>query len=103
MSRHYCHAGFEGCVQRSRTRQSGTIVGVYHGAQAGLDDTGDPNVKWFTVSEDHNRLVGHPTLELARSHASDPQGWCGVCNGSEPADDPDWDADYPGAPAPEAS
>lgn len=46
--------------------------------------------RWQTVCEDHGYLISHQTLALARHHAPDPDGWCGICNGSE-ADDDDTD------------
>lgn len=65
----------------SRARTTGTIVGVYKALEAGLEDYG-----YATVCEDHGRLVIHDTRRLAFSHASQPEGWCGVCNGTEEPD-----------------
>lgn len=76
MPRPYSHNGFAGCVQQRRNRQTGTLIGVYHGVQAGLED--DPECPWCTVCEDHGSIVSHPTLALAKAHASWPE-WCSDC------------------------
>ncbi len=73
----YDHNGLAGCVEQRRNRITGFMVGVYHCVQAGMED--DPTIPWATVCEEHNMLVCHPTLALARSHAADPQGWCEDC------------------------
>lgn len=73
----YGFNGLAGCVQQRRARQTGTLVGVYHAIQAGIDS--DPAVPWFTVCEIHNNCVGHPSLRLAKDHAADPEGWCEDC------------------------
>lgn len=75
-----------GCRQAHYARENGALV-VVLGPEAGLDD--DPELPWWTVCLDHDRLVGHPTLALARSHAADPEGWCGVCAGTEDPDKED--------------
>lgn len=75
--KHYSHNDLAGCVQQRRAQQTGTLVGVYHAAQAGLED--DPSLPWATVCEVHGNLVCHSTLALARWHAVDPQGWCEDC------------------------
>lgn len=33
----YAHNGLAGCVQQRRARQTRTLVGVYHGEQAGME------------------------------------------------------------------
>jgi hypothetical protein len=71
-------------------RQTGTLVGVYHGVQAGMED--DPEIPWQTVCEVHHNLVGHPTLSLAMAHASDPRSWCEDCQ-ALPCEH-DWRAPY---------
>jgi hypothetical protein len=71
-----------GLVQLRRPmQQPNTLVGVYDARQAGLEDSG-----FATVCEAHGRLVIHDSRRLAASHATDPRGWCGVCNGTEPGD-----------------
>jgi len=76
-------AGFR---QAHYARTTGALVVVLDDREAGLD-SGDCVGRWVTLCDDHDRLVFHETLETACSQASDPGGWCGVCNGSEPADE----------------
>ena len=88
MPRHvkeYDFNGLAGCVQQRRNRITGTLVGVYHGEQSGMES--DPDNPWVTVCEDHGRIVAHPSLRLALEHAADPSGWCGDCNGNDPSED----------------
>lgn len=73
----YAHNGLAGCVQQRRARSTGTLVGVYHGVQSGMEtDAVEP---WLTVCEAHSSLVAHPTLALAKSWAADPTMWCEDC------------------------
>lgn len=74
--REYAFNGLAGCVAQRRSRLTGYFVGVYHAEQAGLDASGGP---WATVCEEHAHVVNHDTLNLARSHAGDPTGWCEPC------------------------
>lgn len=67
-------------------RSTGTLVGVYQAQEAGLEDDADAG-RYATVCEPHSRLVLHDTRQLAEDHATCPEGWCGVCSGSELADD----------------
>jgi hypothetical protein len=76
-----------GYRQAHYARQTDTLVVVVEAVPAGLDP-GDGDTKWYTICDDHNRLIGHSTLELAKSHASDPEGWCEVCNGNDTPDEP---------------
>jgi len=46
-------------------------------------DPGDGATKWYTICDDHDQLVGHETLAMAKHHASDPLGWCEVCSGAD--------------------
>lgn len=75
--RNYSFGGLAGCVAQSRARQTGLLVGVYHGVQSGLEC--DPELPWVTVCEHHHTLVGHPSLKLALAHSTDPAGWCEDC------------------------
>lgn len=77
VTRTYDAHGYAGCVSRSRSRQSGRLVGVYQGAQAGIED--DPAIPWVTVCEDHGSCVCHSTLALARAFAAYPLEWCEDC------------------------
>jgi len=73
----YSHDGLVGCVERRRSRHTGTEVGLYHGEQSGMER--DPESPWVTVCEVHNTLVAHASLALARSHLPRPDGWCDEC------------------------
>ena len=70
-----------GCIQLRYTRQTGTLVGVYASAEAGMEDYS--TLPWTTVCEEHNTLACHTTKKLALYHASDPRGWCEECRGKE--------------------
>ena len=63
-------------------RQTGTLVMVVDAEAQGLDP-GDGATKWYTICDDHDQLVGHETLAMAKHHASDPLGWCEVCSGAD--------------------
>jgi len=72
----YAFNGLAGCVTQSRSRLTGTLVGLYNAEQAGLDATaGD----WATVCEGHSTVVYHATLATARRSLPDPSGWCDCC------------------------
>lgn len=71
-----------GIRQAHFAQETGTLVVVVNAEEQGLDPAGGVT-KWYTICDDHNQLVGHRTLELAKSHASNPLGWCEVCNGSD--------------------
>lgn len=73
----YAHNGLAGCVQQRRAKSTGTLVGVYHGEQSGMET--DPAEPWLTVCEAHSSLVAHPTLALAKRHAPFPESWCEEC------------------------
>lgn len=77
----YGFNGLVGCVSQAKSRVTGTLVGVYHAGQAGMED--DPETPWATVCEEHNTLVCHPTLALAKVHAPDPTVWCDGCRGDD--------------------
>lgn len=68
--------GYVGLLQMRRARSTGTMVGVYNRDGMG---TGEDELKYTTVCEDHGTLVGHPSLALAKSHAPCPEGWCDEC------------------------
>ena len=60
-----------------RCRQMGTYVGLYHGAEAGIDP--DPQNPYVTVCEEHHTIASHPTRRLAERHLSYPAEWCDAC------------------------
>lgn len=68
-------------------RSTGTLVVVVDGFAAGIESPGMGAPRYFTVCDDHGRLVGHSTLKLARYHASAPEEWCGICSGTESPED----------------
>ena len=74
--RQYSEAGRAGCVQLRRSKRTGTMVGIYHTAQAEMDD--DPKNPWVTVCEDHGTFCTHAALRDAREHAPDVD-WCEAC------------------------
>jgi hypothetical protein len=71
-------AEYAGCRYASRSRDTGTLILVLNGGEAGLD-TDDGVLPWSTVCDEHGSVCGHSTLALARSHAHDPLGWCEDC------------------------
>lgn len=76
----YAAGGLAGCVAVTRARATRTRVQIFHAAQASLCPDGGP---WVTVCEPHGSICNHGTMEAARSHATDPAGWCEDCR--EPA------------------
>lgn len=78
MTKTYSFNGYAGCVSQQRSQQTGKLVGIYNGEQAGID-TDDGRAPWSTVCEEHGSVICHSTLALARSHAADPKGWCEDC------------------------
>ena len=70
-----------GCLIYRKARSTGTYVGLYRSAEAGMED--DPELPWSTVCEEHHTLVCHPTRKLAESHLSNPEGWCEECMESQ--------------------
>lgn len=78
MTKTYSFNDFAGCVSIKRSRQTGTLVGVYNAEQAGLDND-DGRAPWSTVCEKHGTIICHSTLSLAKGHAADPKGWCEDC------------------------
>jgi hypothetical protein len=60
-----------------KARETGTYVGVYSGLESGIDS--DEDNPWVTVCEEHDNLLSHPTLALAKAWASSPTTWCQDC------------------------
>ena len=75
--------GFAGCVQKTKNRKTGHMVGVYNAEQAGFDQDGGP---WAVICEKHDFLVNFTTLKMARSWASSPDVFCDVCREEHPDD-----------------
>jgi hypothetical protein len=76
----YDFDGYAGCVTLRRSRATGTLVGVYHAVQAGMED--DPETPWMAVCEEHSTLVGLHTLAAAMA-STDPREWCDDCRAAE--------------------
>ena len=79
----------DGLVRLSRARSTGTEVGLYRAAEAGLDPEGGP---WATVCEAHSAVVNHATRRDAQGWMSQPEGWCEDCRdalATGPADEAD--------------
>lgn len=77
----YGFKGLAGCVKQSRSRKTGTLVGLYHAEQAGLDV--GPDAPWATVCEAHGGIVGHSSAARAENSLPDPSGWCDACRAVE--------------------
>lgn len=75
--RQYSFKGLAGCVTQTKSRRTGTLVGIYHGLQSGLE--ADPECPWVTVCEAHGCLVSHGSLRLAKMSAPAPDDWCEDC------------------------
>ena len=69
---------YAGLVRYRRARSTGTHVGVYNGAVAGLDTDGG-EMPWSTVCEEHGGVVSHRTRADATSWAPRPEEWCPTC------------------------
>lgn len=68
---------FAGMVSYRRARTTGTHVGVYRAAEAGIED--DPTIPWATVCEEHAGVICHETRKLATEWAPHPEEWCRKC------------------------
>ncbi len=72
----YAFRGLLGCVTQVTSRVTGTKVGVYAAAQAGIES--DPDSPWASVCEPHDTCVTHATLEAAK-YSTNPLNWCDDC------------------------
>ena len=77
----YHHNGLAGCVEQWTCRATRTRCGLYHAAQAGMEDDPADGI-WATVCEEHSTLVLHMQLKLARTFR-DPRAWCDDCRAKE--------------------
>ena len=68
----------EGCLTLRRARATGTLVGLYRAAEAGMDPEAG---RYATVCEDHGVVVNHETRRLAESSLAHPDEWCQGCGG----------------------
>lgn len=70
-----------GRVELRRAHSTGTQVGLYRSAEAGLEQ--DPDLQWAVVCEDHGGIVCMETRANARTAMSCPDEWCPTCSGQE--------------------
>jgi hypothetical protein len=78
----YSFNNLAGCVTQTRSHRTGTLVGLYHSVQAGIED--DPETPWTTVCEKHGSCVCHATMGYARQSLPDPTHWCDDCRELHP-------------------
>lgn len=64
-----------GCIQESRSRLTGSEVGLYEAEPAGYDPEGG---RWVTVCHTHGTICNHETLVVARYHLPMCE-WCEDC------------------------
>jgi hypothetical protein len=80
----------------TRARETGTQVTTGHAVDMGLDPgeyNGVELTRWYNLCEVHGCIVGHQTLELAKSFAAAPTEWCEDCRDAvwvDPGDAPEW-------------
>jgi hypothetical protein len=79
-SKFYNHNGLSGCVNQWTARDTKTLIGLYHGVQAGMEVVQD--ALWCVVCEVHHTLVGHASLVEARRTRS-PRDFCDECRDNE--------------------
>ena len=77
MVKEYGFNGLAGCVTQFKSRDTGTLVGVYHGEQSGIEN--DPDTPWVSVCEVHGTCICHPSLRGALRTRS-PREFCDDCN-----------------------
>ena len=66
--------------QRRRNLQSGTTVEVLDSRHPDSEFEPEPANPWLTLCVTHGTLASHPTLQLARAHATGPTLWCSLCH-----------------------
>jgi len=71
-------------VQERRARSTGTLVRIEDNRDGSVD-LDDPN-PWFTICAEHGGVCSHPSLQLAREWASEPEGWCPDCQSANGVD-----------------
>lgn len=69
-----------GCVERKRSRETGTLTEVFIAAEQGID-VGD--CKYAVVCRDHGTLLGVDNLRDARYYRAHPTGFCEECRDAE--------------------
>jgi hypothetical protein len=65
-----------GCRMLSRSRVSGALIGLFHGAEAHLCTAGGV---WVTLCEDHTYVCNHDDYATARYWLARPHVWCPDC------------------------
>lgn len=76
-TKEYGFEGFAGCVTQSRSRVTGTLVGLYHSEQAGIES--DPATPWAVVCEKHATCVCVETLSVGYATLPNPCNFCDQC------------------------
>lgn len=66
-----------GCILLRKSRESGTVAGVYRADEAGIDGG-----KWATVCEDHGTILTTDTREQAVYAAAHTASFCDDCRGA---------------------
>lgn len=64
-------------LERRKRRSTGTVVSVVRGQL----DEGSPELRYWTICEDHGGIVGHALSADARGWAVEPECWCPTCQG----------------------
>ena len=65
-------------IQSRRARSTGATVEIWDNRDGSVDI--DDRNGWFTVCMTHDgALCSHPSLQLAREWAAEPEGWCEGC------------------------
>lgn len=64
-------------TQERRARSTGTTIQIADNRDGSVDQD-DPN-NWFTICVEHGGVCSHPSLQLAREWAAEPEGWCPGC------------------------
>lgn len=71
---------YAGIREYHRSRQTGTMIGVYDGIAAEMDVEAG---RWQTVCEEHGTILSHATRRIASDHSRVPLEWCEECRGDD--------------------
>jgi len=62
-------------ISLRKCHQTGTMIEVVKDQL----DVGPPELKYWTICQDHGGLVGHTTRKDAVGWAASPEDWCPTC------------------------